>query len=272
MKKILSVLMVSVLLCFMSIIIYASESNCDYSKMSKKYEIYFLEKDLSTQKYGYSVTEKPTLGGQTDYTKLVNKTGKIEKIVEDKISKYYKIVMSDCSVYYAHASGEIDYKIHGTCNPIEIDKAKNLINKDIWVNANYQPKLLTEDKNNDIELSSYEKVKVIDILLKQLAHMYSYSDFFLVVERNSGEIGYLYFNPKSYYLTYPLKKSWSKKVLNAIENKEVFVGMSKEQAILSWGEPKDINRTVTSNGTSEQYIYGESYLYFKNNKLTAIQD
>lgn len=69
------------------------------------------------------------------------------------------------------------------------------------------------------------------------------------------------------------KKKWSKRVWAAIDSQKVFIGMTDEQARLSWGEPDDINRTINAAGTFEQWVYGSgSYLYFTNNKLTTIQN
>lgn len=40
-----------------------------------------------------------------------------------------------------------------------------------------------------------------------------------------------------------------------------------------WGEPESVNRTITSWGVSEQWVYGDGrYLYFRNGRLDAIQD
>ena len=50
------------------------------------------------------------------------------------------------------------------------------------------------------------------------------------------------------------------------------IGMTKNECIMSWGEPESINPTITSNGKSEQWVYSNSqYLYFENGILTAIQ-
>lgn len=41
----------------------------------------------------------------------------------------------------------------------------------------------------------------------------------------------------------------------------------------SWGVPKSVNRTTTSQGVMEQWVYeGGEYLYFRNGKLYAIQN
>ena len=54
----------------------------------------------------------------------------------------------------------------------------------------------------------------------------------------------------------------------------VTVGMTTIQVLNSnWGKPEKVNRTVTQNGTNEQWVYGgNNYLYFENGKLTAIQN
>ncbi len=54
---------------------------------------------------------------------------------------------------------------------------------------------------------------------------------------------------------------------------EMALGMTKSQATTLWGSPQKINRTRTTVGTSEQWVYSRNrYLYFDNGILTAIQD
>jgi hypothetical protein len=51
------------------------------------------------------------------------------------------------------------------------------------------------------------------------------------------------------------------------------IGMTAEEVNdgTSWGRPNHINRTITANGISEQWVYGGGYLYFNNGILTAMQ-
>lgn len=57
------------------------------------------------------------------------------------------------------------------------------------------------------------------------------------------------------------------------KNEGIQIGMSQDEVRQSsWGRPNSIHRTVTSNGTYEQWIYGGSYLYFDNGLLTTIQN
>ncbi|WP_322907406.1 hypothetical protein [Paenibacillus campi] len=71
-------------------------------------------------------------------------------------------------------------------------------------------------------------------------------------------------NPRSVY-------KWSNKVWDAITANEVFVGMTHEQVILSWGVPSDYNTYQSANLTYEQWIYAHNYLYFWNGKLSSAQ-
>lgn len=52
------------------------------------------------------------------------------------------------------------------------------------------------------------------------------------------------------------------------------VGMTKNEVENStWGKPYKINKTVTTYGTNEQWVYSEDkYIYFNNEYVTAIQE
>lgn len=64
----------------------------------------------------------------------------------------------------------------------------------------------------------------------------------------------------------------------AILHNMLFLGMSRKALIESWGPPLDINRTVGSFGTHEQFVYpGKSkyenvYVYLENGYITSWSD
>lgn len=58
---------------------------------------------------------------------------------------------------------------------------------------------------------------------------------------------------------------------NTILQGKVKIGMTKEMCKLSWGQPQDINETITSGRKSEQWVYSDNYLYFDNGVVTAMQ-
>ena len=77
---------------------------------------------------------------------------------------------------------------------------------------------------------------------------------------------------KSVARTYLAAQNWPQNIKEAVENKQVILGMTKEQVKLSWGDPNDVNRTISKNYEREQWVYGRKYLYFINGILDTIQD
>lgn len=50
---------------------------------------------------------------------------------------------------------------------------------------------------------------------------------------------------------------------------KIWLGMTSEMARDSWGSPNNINRDVGSWGVHEQWVYGDTYVYFENGILTS---
>lgn len=70
-----------------------------------------------------------------------------------------------------------------------------------------------------------------------------------------------------------LIKKYGKYNTQLILDEKVAIGFTKEMCIEAWGEPQDINRTITRNKVYEQWVYGIGcYLYFEGNYLTTIQN
>lgn len=73
-----------------------------------------------------------------------------------------------------------------------------------------------------------------------------------------------------------LLKKYPKEIADKILKKEIWIGMTREMCIDSWGKPEDINRTITTSTSSEQWVYdrwqGRIYLYFSDGKLSGYQD
>lgn len=65
-------------------------------------------------------------------------------------------------------------------------------------------------------------------------------------------------------------------IKSCILNQKIRIGMTKKQVLLSWGQPRDVNRTVGAWGVHEQWVYGSiyagNYLYFEDGVLTSWQD
>ena len=69
-----------------------------------------------------------------------------------------------------------------------------------------------------------------------------------------------------------LLRTYPKKIAKAISKRQVVIGMTTQQVLASWGGPVKKNRTVTTHGTHEQWIYpSDRYLYFDNGIMTSLQ-
>ena len=56
------------------------------------------------------------------------------------------------------------------------------------------------------------------------------------------------------------------------EQSTIRLGMTEDEVLSRWGEPEDINTTITEYSTSEQWVYSNyQYLYFDDGILTSIQ-
>jgi uncharacterized protein len=78
----------------------------------------------------------------------------------------------------------------------------------------------------------------------------------------------------SYTLGTSVPDSLREKILALKREDGVTIGMTTEQVLASkWGKPREINRTQTADGVSEQWMYGgRNYLYFRNGVLETIQN
>jgi len=66
---------------------------------------------------------------------------------------------------------------------------------------------------------------------------------------------------------------YGKEIFTKLKKGMYWIGMNKEQLTFSLGWPDDINRSVGSWGTNEQFIYNENlYIYLENGKVTSYQN
>jgi hypothetical protein len=169
---------------------------------------------------------------------------------------------------------------------LEVMKKLGYKDNEVWLKYAYKEKeyLTTEYEWITIHtIRGLEKVKVQDINCEE------YPIIFNVIASSNVSVNIkVYIDEftedgikkaitKIFYFKNPIPeliKKWGKKVVKSIQEGEIFMGMTSEQVKASWGEPDDINRTVTKWGVHEQWVYEESrkYLYFEDGKLTSWQE
>ncbi len=63
----------------------------------------------------------------------------------------------------------------------------------------------------------------------------------------------------------------AKKLQQEREN-SIYIGDNREKVLKVFGNPDTINRTVTKNLVHEQWVYGRTYIYLENDRVTSWQD
>jgi hypothetical protein len=245
----------------------------------------FLPKPKSLQEFGYSAFS----GGKErfdhpTYEECVGRIGTIIKVT-DSYSERIKIQMDDNGQIYTGWGSESIADIAPVAD-IDYTRAKWL-GKTLWYAGK---EILTYNKNTEelgsIKLRKYLAVRVVDVI----AGWSSDTPIRFILQTASGEEGFVGVHLSGTNVPLILRgfgrfedfllienprvtHKWSEKVWNAIDEEKVFIGMTAEQARMSWGKPKEINKTITGNVKHEQWVYGSgSYLYLDNGTVTGIQN
>ena len=87
----------------------------------------------------------------------------------------------------------------------------------------------------------------------------------VITDKTNFDVYFSIENPKTKY-------NIPDKIWNQIIESKIGLGFSKKQLILAWGEPKQINKTITNNVISEQYVYDKQYVYLEKDIVSSIQD
>lgn len=256
----------------------APTANCDYANIQG--EVFtFSQTFPGGEKFGYQSWQvKPEISSaRLSYEKYVGRSGKLmpEKIYSSysKISFHQKAILENCEEVYVRVF-ERTKSYDGIYLDSELVAGKKLIGTTIWVNNSEVARpqdLITENKESSYTTFNLEPLAVTDVVLGSYGHSKGTGPFFLKVKKGSGEVGLLKFNQRYFYENDPLPKETSADIKTTIQQQKIKVGMTQEHAILSWGKPKKVNKSVGAWGVHEQWVYGSQYLYFENGRLSSFQ-
>lgn len=178
----------------------------------------------------------------------------------------------------------------------ELDVFMGIVGNTYWIKKDLSSNTRSIDNpENCIKLETtdyYCKMKIEDVRCHKVVDSYSlhseldgyiYMDYVCIIDNKKYLIptitiitakveDYEIFDkdPKTIF-------KWNKKTWDNVNKFDYWVGMAKDMAIMTMGRPDDINRTVGSWGTYEQWVYRSSnfnnaYLYFENGTLKSWQD
>ncbi|ABW68311.1 hypothetical protein Dole_2507 [Desulfosudis oleivorans Hxd3] len=247
-------------------------------------KIIFLTRYESVQEYGYqNYSYRENSFYHPSYKKLVGKVGEIIGAKEGYPTKFILKLNDSNKILYTTAYGN---SLNDIAFLSEMDNAKKFIGKTVWNKRH--PTDASADRHGYIRcqrtINKFEKLTITNVKWGYGEH--SPLRFFFRTE--DGVEGYWdgsfsRINDSSNHLLQPFEENWyfedphaiypdwPKKTWDAIEAGNIFIGMTDEQASLSWGKPNKINKTVGSWGVHEQWIYNNQYLYFENGRLESFQ-
>lgn len=253
--------------------------------VSKK--IVFLE-NSAVQKYGYpNVLYNEDDIGSIPYLDLAGKTAEIIGYKSGSYPSPAKFILKlDDSnlIIYAEAYGN---HIGDIVFVNEKENSTKYIGKKVWNKGHpteLGDRLMHGRINCSRKIGKFEELSVVGIEWGK----FSSSPLKFIFKTTDGLIAswsgsYSKINDTENHLLQPFEENWffenphilyadwSDRVWESIENNKIFIGMTKEQAIFSWGEPLKINKTVGSWGAHEQWVYGSQNLYFENGILMSFQ-
>jgi hypothetical protein len=211
-----------------------------------------------SQEFGLTLTNGTSGQLHVQGDSIVPTQKHLEEIYEAiKEKVIYDVFLDDFQTFltYVYNSG-----IDNNFVVLENQRITSIMGKTIWLYS--KANVADLNTNAGITLSRLSEVKVVDEY-SPYESIIQYKNKLYIIDNSFADV----------FFKVDLKKTykWSPKVWEAIINEEVFVGMTKTQAIYAWGEPDDINSTLDITGEFEQWIYNDyNYLYFSNGILVSI--
>ncbi len=256
--------------------------------------VVFLPARRDLQQYGYQLIHRV---GRSDlehpsYQELVGRIATITEI-EDQDYKWRVRLRTEQGVEYDGEAFDLEGKgedasLLGIAFLRDIDTARHLyLGKTLWL---FHGSLSTYDapteEYDQFWVGRFAAVDVVDVVVGRD----STDPVRFILRDQQGREGLLDVNlsgtnvPKKLrrhssfdaeLLTYDprAKYSWPVRTWDAVKAGRVFLGMSEEQARLSWGEPSNIRVAGVLGALQERWVYELKHdLHFEDGVVVAIRD
>jgi hypothetical protein len=250
-------------------------------------KILFLPIINSKQMYDYvSFSGGKGFNGRPKYSDCVDQTAtvlsvRVDSLMPDEYLVKVKMNNKSNSIYYGRT---YNHSLTRVVLQDDIDLAEKLLKgKIFWMKLDYVYKFSEKYERNNIKYGfRFKKIKINRVEI-------SFDDnalFMLTLSDEMGENGVLYVNvsnnnidktminnnlPSKYFYTKDPHKifNWNNEVWQTIEAKEIYKGMTEEQAKLSWGIAD--YKTKLKDGSIKYKYNNGSYFIVKEGKVTEMK-
>jgi hypothetical protein len=240
-----------------------------------------LPQSKKSQSYGYQAFS-PAL----PYDKWVGKTLTVVEVTTKTITKEVILRAADGKTLRAKAYGD---SIHSIAPLRDLEYARsNWLGKTLWIRDSGGLVSWNESTQEfgSVMTKRFSALVVMDVV----ASFNNDAPIRLILKTTKEEVGFRDVNATGTNIDMRLRKhrryadvfferdpqtirNWPPEIWSAIEEGRVVIGMTPEEARMSWGNPKSVNRTVTALGVDEQWVYNDlTFIYFRDGKVTAVQN
>jgi hypothetical protein len=239
-----------------------------------------LSKDLLNQEIINKNWSRINSEKSMPYFRLKNNSGKIKGDFIHNAERYLIVQTNNGNLFKWKYNPIVSRSLPSHLATLSaIEEAKLFIGKNIWLNEINSDSIFIN--NSEKRFKKFDKVMVLGIRVFQNSK--TDMPIWLEIDTNIEHNAFIRYNGKfktelrqnNYYKENPLKKEWSKTIIENLKKKKIEYGMSFEQVRVSIGNPEIVNNTSSANGVSQQWVYGKNldekkYLLFKNGKLVSM--
>ena len=239
-----------------------------------------LSKDLLNQKIINKNWSRINSEKSMPYFRLKNNSGKIKGDFIYNAERYLIVQTNNGNLFKWKYNPMVSRSLPSHLATLSaIEEAKLFIGKNIWLNEIHSDSIFIN--NSEKRFKKFDKVMVLGIRVFQNSK--TDMPIWLEIDTSIEHNAFIRYNGKfktelrqnNYYKENPLKKEWSKTIIENLKKRKIEYGMSFEQVRVSIGNPEIVNNTSSANGVSQQWVYGKNldekkYLLFKNGKLVSM--
>ena len=264
---------------------------CDYSKL-KGPEVIFATKMKASDYKGFCFkTNSRICKESVPYAAYQGKKAKYtnDVVVADGTTNknFRKMILENCEVLYFYRPSANDsefrdwvYATRAFISIDEVNQDKKRIGKKVWLNHDFfrKKQMRTyKSKHGQIRFDHWEGFTLQEVSIDPKEYLPGYTYGVKIYWRlvsSQGKIGIIEkpIKTEAYAFKNPMNPRWPKAIITAINQREIFVGMTKQQLKVALGEP-DKRRPGKSG--KEQWWYksrrGWQLVLVYNNKIVDIQ-
>jgi len=252
-------------------------------------KVVFLPKPEQLRKYGYSYSGRLSGRVNISYEQLVGKTAHVLDPLEEGLGKNLRLQLEDGQIIFSQSFSIMGTILAGVAFVSELEGAQKYVGNTVRYKRGEGGHRYIGYESIPVGINNLEQFTVIRVtygliddrplcfwLQREDGSQIDWHglDSGINIDKKRNLRSPFFF--EEFYLEDPkqLHPDWSEEIWQLVQQRKIRIGMTCDMLLLSWGKPTEINRSVGSWGTHEQFVYRDydSYVYVENGKITSWQN